>query len=329
MKKTFYTLMAVIALCGCSKESTKVILPIKSTKLAQSVSFSVSDFGLTTGNLRSNSVTRTDGLKDQIKYLQFAVDEWQDSGYGLNTDLYRYQEHLNSENNFGMLRDSLQDGRYYICFVGGDVLGKIQVETIPNTGSELARTTYYLDYKLLTPNIYRAAIDTTVSGKPIDKPIVMKRMVGQVTIHLNDAIPNNAAKLMLTYSDYPPTLDLINGLGLDRGRQDEFYPDAVFEFPVTSAHIGKTGMEITSFVFPYRYPQITLSCLDPEGKVIATKVLPKNEYDFYTTVAANTQYKFSGNLFGQSASFNVSVDTKWNTPVNTTFSIPSKTQHIN
>ncbi|MBL4678254.1 MAG: hypothetical protein JKY70_18930 [Mucilaginibacter sp.] len=331
MKKILYVTFAALAFAGCKKDKPQSLPNPKPSAVAQKVSFDVNDFGMTAGNLKTNGITNVNGLKDHIKYLRYAVLNWQEANFtDLITTLYRYQEHISSETNFGQIRDSLDDGRYHICFIGSDVLGKVDVETIPFTGgNQLPHPAYRLDYKSLTTNIFSAYVDTTIAGKPVDKPIVLKRAVSQLTVHMNDAIPANAAKFVITFTDYPLGLDLVTGNGIFRGRQDEYTPDATFEFSVSDAVKGKTGMEITSIVWPYDYPKITVDCLDGQGKVIAQAILPKNYNNLYDRLDPNTQYKFSGNLFGRSANFSVTVDTKWGTPVNTPFSLPSKTQHIN
>ncbi|MBL4678253.1 MAG: hypothetical protein JKY70_18925 [Mucilaginibacter sp.] len=330
MKKTLYTVLTALAFTGCSKETIKTNSVAAPNGQAQAVSFNVSDFGMTTGGIRTNSISKVNALKDQIRYLQYGVLIWQ-APDDINpiTTLYRSQDHTASEANFGLIKDSLQDGRYHVGFIGADVKGKFDVETIfQHGGPDLPRLTYYLDYRLLTTNIFAAYIDTTVVGAPINKPVVLKRAISQVTVHLNDAIPVGAAKFVLRFSDYPLSLDVASGYGFVRGREEEYNPDATFEFPINSNAIGKSGMEITSIVWPHYYPSIVVDCLDAQGKVIAHRVLPKNLANFYNKLDPNIQYKFSGSLFGQTANFNVSVDTTWKTPVNTTFSIPGKTQHI-
>ncbi|MBL4678819.1 MAG: membrane lipoprotein lipid attachment site-containing protein [Mucilaginibacter sp.] len=329
MKKTLYTLLAALAITGCSKETIKTNPSVESIGPAQAISFNVSDFGLSTGSIRTNSVVSTNALEDHISHLYYSVLDWQESGFDPIKTFARYQQHLSSESNFGAIRDSLQDGRYHINFIGSDVEGTVDVETIPlSGGSQLPRPGFYLNYKKVTSNIFTAYIDTTVAGKPIGKPIVLKRAVSQVTLHINDAIPANASKFVLSFKDYPGGIDLVSGYGLDRGRNDEPYDTAIFEFPITSTNIGKKNMEVSVYVFPYYYPEIAIDCLDAQGNVIVHKVMPKNLYNVYTKLDRNIQYSFAGNLFGQTANFNISVDSNWKTPVNTPFSIPGITQRI-
>lgn len=327
MKKILYFLSAIILVAGCKKETSNGKQTVPSAAVTHALNFSISDFGLTTGNLTTNSIQATTTLKDQIKYLQYAVFEGSVKDYSMAEPLYRSQQHAGTEQNFGLIRDSLQDGRFSICFVGTNNLGVIQSQSPPvSGGATINRPTFLLDYKSLTSNMFYAFIDTTVAGKPLDKPVTMRRMVSKVTIHLSDAIPTNAAKFVLTFVDYPPGLDLASGSGLSRGRQDEYYPDASFEFPVTANYVGKKDIELCAIVFPYYYPQIALDCLDASGKVIARKILPKNFYDAYNKLDQNTQYKFTGYFFGHTANFNVTIDSKWNSPVNVPFSIPGSTQ---
>jgi hypothetical protein len=329
MKKLYYTLLAALAITGCSKESTKPVHNSQPSATLQAVTFNVDDFGLTTGNITTNSIKGTAALKDQIKYLQYATLKVQESTHSDLFDLSSYQEHQAVESGFGTIKDALQDSRYHFNFVGADVLGKVQMESIPLSGGlRLPVPTYTIDKNLLSSKIFYAYLDTTIAGKPLNKPIVMKRMVSEVIIHLNDAIPANAAKMVLSFTDYPLSFDLSRGYGLERGRQDEYYPTAKFEFPVKQDKIGQKDVELCAIVLPYYYPEVAIDCLDAKGNVIAHRILPKNDLNVYTRLEKNTQYKYSGSLFGNEIGFAVSVDTKWNTPVTSPFSMPGTTQVV-
>ncbi|TWR25261.1 hypothetical protein FPZ43_17480 [Mucilaginibacter pallidiroseus] len=328
MKKIFYSLFVVFILAGCKKEKTSTNTATPSST-ANVVTFSISDFGLTSGSLSTNGINATTALKDQIKYLQYAKGKYPEPGFYNDFESFKTKQFAATDPNFGLIKDSVPDGHSNFSFVGSDVPGEISVKTIPlSGGNRYYRPTFSLDYKLLTSNMYAANIDTTLTGMPINKPVIMHRMVSKVTIHLNDAIPANAAKFILTFVDYPTSLDLVSIRGLDRGRRDDFYPDASFEFPITANYIGKKGVELCSIVFPYSYPEISLQCLDAKGNIIAKKVLPKNFENVYNDIAPNTQYKFTGNFFAQSANFNITVDTKWNSPVNIPFALPGSTQRL-
>jgi hypothetical protein len=338
MKNIYLSCIVIcIIVSSCKKDSTqKLNSPEVNTKLHE-VSFTVPGFESTTQGLNTNSVGESALLKNQIKYLHFVVyKEYKYTGDPSDPQFEQNPEFArdpvrdiiqkSTDANFGTFKDTLTDGHYWFFIVGDQLAGKIYGETTFLTGERyMTHPSYHLDNALLTSGIYFTGFDTTISA-PITKAVTLKRMVSKVTIRITDAIPTNAAKFILTLTNYPPAFDLLTGMGNSNGRGD-YFNSALFSYDITNSQIGKTNFEFSTIVFPYHsdyVSEITLDCVDKIGNVIDHKVMPAQDIP-----ERNTNYIFSGAFFTQAAQFAVTVDKKWNAPINIPFSVsyskPSKT----
>ncbi|MBE9584859.1 hypothetical protein IM792_10410 [Mucilaginibacter sp. JRF] len=313
------SLLLSTALLGCKKETGSKKVDEPQSDQTHIATFSIQDFSISDGSLSTNGL-KTNALKDDIKYLHYGAyrGEVSDYHFALNVHKVAYQDYTQA--NFGKITDSLTNGPKRVYFVGTQVKGAIGTDQIPGTGgSFIAHPMFAPASTDLKDDMYYAALDTTVSG-PINKQIVLKRMVTKVTLKISDPIPSNAAKLVFQFMDYPPTFDLATGTGRPRTREEEYLPRD-FVYDVKSADKGKSNFELCVYVWPYRYRELSITCFDKNGKVIATKIMPKNQYDFYTNLEINRHYTFSGYLFGHQATFGVTVDKKWDEPVNMPYSV--------
>jgi len=255
MRNIYLLCIAIcIVVSSCKKDSTqKLISPEVSTTLHE-VSFTVPGFESTAQNLSTNSAGGSALLKDQIKYLHLVI--YKDRGIVMDPPFEQYPQFAagtvkdivqkSTDANFGTFKASLSDGQYWFYIVGDQLAGKISGEITHGSGGIYWTLPYYhLDNALLTSGIYFGGFDTLIKA-PISKAITIKRMVSKLTVRITDAIPANAAKFILTLTDYPPAFDLFSG---------------------------------------------------------------------------NGKYIYTGALFTKAAQFTVSLDTKWNAPVNIPFSV--------
>jgi hypothetical protein len=341
MKNVYLSCIAIcIVVSSCKKDSTQKLNSPEVNTILHEVSFTVPGFESTTQGLTTNSVGQSALLKNQIKYLHFVIyKEYEDTrgpddphfeqNPQFARDAIRDIIQKSTDANFGTFKDSLSEGKYWFFIVGDQLAGKIYGERTHGTaGNYWTLPFYHLDNSLLTSGIYFNAFDTTINA-PISKTVTLKRMVSKITVHITDAIPANAAKFILTLTDYPPAFDLLNGKGRYHGREDVF-DSALFSYDASS-QVGKSNFEFSTIVFPYQSAyssQITLDCVDKMGNVIDHKVLPSQGGES-VLIERNTNYIYTGAFFTKAAQFTVTVDDKWNTPVNIPFSVsyskPSKT----
>jgi hypothetical protein len=340
MRNIYLCIAICIVVSSCKKDSTQNLIspPEVSTKLHE-VSFTVPGFESTTQNLSTNSAGVSALLKDQIKYLHLVI--YKDRGIVEEPQFEQFPQFAagpvkdiiqkSTDANFGTFKASLSDGQYWFYIVGDQLAGKISEERTNGHGGYWTLPFYHLDNALLTSGIYFGGFDTLIKA-PISKAITLKRMVSKLTIRITDAIPANAAKFVLTLTDYPPAFDLYSGNGRFHGTEDLF-DSAVFSYNISSSQIGKSNFEFSTIVLPYQSfytSEITLDCVDNMGHIINHKVLPSKGGDVIR-IERNTNYIYTGALFTKAAQFTVSLDTKWNAPVNIPFSVsylkPIKTSH--
>ncbi|MDB5062918.1 MAG: hypothetical protein JWP67_2761 [Mucilaginibacter sp.] len=344
MKNVYLLCITIcIVVSSCKKDSTqKLISPEVNTKL-HAVSFTVPGFESTTQGLATHSVGESALLKDQIKYLHFVIykvdkdtrdslDPHFEYNPEFERDPVRDIIQKSTDANFGTFKDSLTEGKYWFFIVGDQLAGKIYKERTHGTGGTYwTSPSYHLDNALLTSGIYFAGFDTTISA-PISKAVTLKRMVSKVTIRITDVIPDNGAKFILNLEDYPPAFDLFNGRGKFHSGRDDPFETVHFSYDIPNSQIGKSNFEFSTIVFPYHSyssMKITLDCVDKMGNVIDHKAMP-SQGDDAIRIESNTNYIYSGSFFTQAAQFAVTVDNKWNAPVNIPFTVsyskPSKTR---
>jgi len=331
MRNIYLSCIAIcIVVSSCKKDSTQKLIssPEVSTKL-HAVSFTVPGFESTTQNLSTNSAGGSALLKNQIKYLHLVI--YKDRRVVTEPEFEQYPQFAagpvkdiiqkSTDANFGTFKESLSEGQYWFFIVGDQLAGKIFGETTNGHGVYWTLPYYHLDNALLTSGIYFGGFDTLINA-PINKAITLKRMISKLTVRITDAIPANAAKFILTLTDYPPAFDLLNGDGRYHGIDDPF-DNAHFSYNISKSQIGKSNFEFSTIVLPYRSyysSEITLNCVDNMGNVINHKVLP-SQGDDYVWIKRNTNYIYTGALFTKAAQFTVTLDSKWNAPVNIPFSV--------
>jgi hypothetical protein len=327
MKNTYLLCVGIcILVASCKKDSIHTSTPIDNNAARHSIDLTIDGFEATTEGLSTNSVANT-ALKDDIKFLQFVVYKYGDpeqENFPEQNPEFNYPVisvlQKCTDADFGKLKVALPDGHYWFFIVGDQLAGKISLESVwGRGGSQASSPHYHLENKLLSSGIYYTRFDTTITAST-KKAVKLKRMVSKVTMHIKDAIPANAAKFILTITDYPPAFNLLGNTGMYHGNDSNPFDDAVFTFNIPKSQIGKSNFEFNTFIFPYGNSdfdnQIILECQDNTGKVIHRKVMP-----IYALSAINTNYIFSGSMFTQSADFKISVDKNWNDPVNVPFSV--------
>ncbi|MDR6940787.1 hypothetical protein [Mucilaginibacter pocheonensis] len=338
MKNIYLSCIAVcIVALSCKKDSTQKPISTEVNTGLHAVSFTVPGFESTTEGLNTNSAGGSALLKNQIKYLHLVI--YKDSGIVTDPQFEQYPQFAagpvkeviqkSTDANFGTFKESLSDGQYWFFIVGDQLAGKINEERTNGHGGYWTLPFYHLDNALLTSGIYFGGFDTLIKA-PINKVIKLKRMVSKLTIRITDAIPANASKFILTLTDYPPAFDLLNGNGRFHGTEDLF-DSALFSYNISTSQIGKSNFEFSTIVLPYRSfyeSEIRLDCVDKIGNVINHKVLPSKGGD-EVWIERNTNYIYTGAFFTKAAQFTITLDTKWNAPVNIPFSVsyskPSKT----
>ena len=311
--------IALLFLFACKKESgTKPVKDAAAPKKSYAVGFNVSGFTESTTSLSTNAVgaKTTAALKNQIKFLYYYV-----FSHGINGEYIEVTNGVqkSTDSNFGTIKDTLKTGHYTVFIIGTQAPGHYEFRF--KSSALYEDPIFYYDDKSVYETFLKA-IEFDVNGTST-QAVELKRVVTELTVKITDPLPANAKTLRLSFEDYSEGLDPNLGVGeAHPHNQNEPWPTAQVSFPISATDIGKSGFTIDKYLWEYRYPNIVIDCLDAAGKIIATKSLPKNYFDFAVQLLNNTHYTYSGALFNNNtANFNVSLDDKWNTPVNSTFSL--------
>jgi hypothetical protein len=323
MKKYLTLIATAIIFFSCKKENAGTIAndnpALSKTLYPLSFNFSVLK---ATGSKASKTATNslnTTALKDQIKYLRYFVLLGPSDNFLDEFKPIKQKTQRSTDPDFGFITDSLPVGKYYIFFVGAQAPGDItpEVKMSPVRGDPIF---YYNDKYIY--DTFTKRIDVTITDK-LDQSIVLNRVSAKMTVKLTDTMPANAAKIKVSFEDCPLGVDLLYDYGNPKPHfeLDRIYPTATFSFPVNNSDRGKTGFTLSTFVWPFYYPAFSIDCFDLNDELIAHKELPGHAFD------ANTNYIFSGKLFSTQSQFIITINDKWDEPVNVPFpfGLPSAT----
>ncbi|MXV52613.1 hypothetical protein GS399_16690 [Pedobacter sp. HMF7647] len=302
--KAIAAILLIVALFACKKDSSvgtgeqqqstqtsKKLYPV-TFKLGQ-FSTDVKPFGL-----------KTSDLKDQIKFLHYSSfinyihgpDDEQ-----LGEKVTTINQVADSTANFGTIRDSLPEGDYVIIFAGGN--------TSPFRGFNFQGPGGYyaaaVDQAFPFGDSFGNGMRIHVGDSVINKEIVLKRMVSKITIKITDALPANAAKFVLTVGNMAPVVFPINQH--PPGEHGYPFDDQFITFPLKTEDAGKKNYTLTTYVY-YGNEYFILTCYNQDGAIIANKTMPVVPDQF---IDVNKQYNFSGKLFENSSSFQISIDDQW------------------
>ncbi|NCD72256.1 hypothetical protein [Mucilaginibacter agri] len=310
MKANFTLLMIfVLALASCKKDNTMVVKNQPDPTVAVTkypVSFSASAFSSQTSAFGTKAVTavkQTQALKDVIKVLSYYVTSVDSPGIIIKKVVQK-----STDANFGTIRDTLPNGNYRVVFLG-------------STGSRIKVGAMSFDYEVPVSqwdlyasddgSFFRSdsigdnfakVLNLTVNART-NYDVVMERIVGKAKVVIQDAIPTNVARIDCLWQSLPGAYDLFtgtpnygNGGGL---------PILTFHHQVTPAEIGKKGFTfgVTTFATSI---SIQLFAYDAAGNQLYTRYVSDN-----TQIDANTMVTFTGTLFDNSQSANVSANPVW------------------
>ena len=319
-KNLFYFLIVSAFLLSCKKEHASQSTPVKISGKKYKVVFNVSNFYVQKGGssfLRSrsagpvslaaaDSVINVSGYLDNL-YL-FAYDN-------LNgNDLISKVAQDSTMNNFGTITDSLAAGQYIIAIAAGKK-GFVPINgTYVGAGTRFDQGSIWVETTLgyNNPNwqdTFSAYYILTVSAINANVySVTLHRMVSKLQLHLTDAVPANAKSITMAYAGEASQLSVFDQ-AIDIGPIDTVSVTK----QVTAADVGKTGFTLEKIIGNSSfYTDVILTAKDASNNVIAKVTVP------VIKLKQNTTTILSGKLFGASASansqsFQVKIDTAWNT----------------
>ena len=304
MKKgLLYSLLIIFFFCSCKKDHKNVTAPDQKT---YKVNFNVLDSGQTIGNSIKNKVQVNSlqvssigiaGYLDQLYYYVF------DS----NSNRLHFISQDSTATNFGSISDNLPAGTYTIVICAGKKgLNAFNTQTGVTPGAQcLFGYLTNLTNDLSTPQWSDTFFDkfqVTVSGD-INQSVNLSRMVGQLEVQIQDAIPTTANSISVTmdqeYFDFMgfPTVQL------DMPRtlvNTTILPASAKGSPnfITTSMIGNTST-------PFK---VTINCYDGAQKVLGTAIVDN------VVCQKNKRTILSGKLFGSANQVIIGINP-WNPTV--------------
>ena len=278
MKRAIFCLLAGVSLfCSCKKDQKKTPVP-KTYK----VSFNVSDISQNTlgagVNLKVNdlktNVAPSAAIIDALVYTYF-------SGSTIGSTISQDS----NDPNFGNVSFDVPAGTYTFTFTGVKNGANINNEFISGyTGTGFPYTGSSWPW---WQDTFFAKTSVTVPAANTNQAISLERIVGQLAVNIEDAIPANASKLIIKCDQIksfsrltgtPDATTLAKGISLI--------------FPIPATAVGKTNFKNTFIMLPNSNPvTVTITCLDSGNQTIAQNIVDN------VTVIANTRTLLTGNLF--------------------------------
>jgi hypothetical protein len=319
MKKYLILMATAIILFSCKKENAGTIAnnnpALSKSETLYPVGFNYSLFEVTGIKTVTNSLN-TSALKDQIKYLRYFV--YSGSTYPrIELVPVKQKTQKSTDPNFGKITDSLPAGEYSIFFVGAQAPGHVITERKYTNDISGHPIFYYNNSSIY--DTFNKHVNLVISA-PVNRSVVLARVTTNITIKFTDIMPSNATTVKVSFANFPLGADLLKNAGDPHAQWElgELYPTKTFSFPVNSSDKSKTGFTLSTLVWPFFYPTISIDCFGLNGELIAHKELSKVIPELH----ANTNYIFSGELFDDKSHFTVTVNDQWNPPVDVPFSLP-------
>ena len=169
---------------------------------------------------------------------------------------------------------------------------------------------------------FNKQVNLTITDQ-VKQSVELTRITALITFKFTDIMPANADRIDVSFENFPPGANLLNNQGrFPAPGEDELYPTQTFSYPVNDTDWGKAGFTLSTYVWPYPFYNISIDCIGRNDELIAHKEVSGIRQEYL----ANKEYIFSGKLLDQQANFNVTINDKWNPPVNVPFSLPSQMQ---
>lgn len=324
MKRILFGLISVcMVLLSCKKEHTKIINPDQTLyKVTINVGFSqqTSDFkpnSLKKTNSLSTNNLQTFALSDQIKVIYYAVYD----SVGNNVHIIKQ---LSTDADFGSFTDNLKSGRYTIAVAAGQsnnlVLGPQSNQTLSKLSTDIISDNHPDGTNSFSADVFFKKIALSVSTTASTQSIDLVRIVSQLVVNIEDAIPANAQTMEVIIGN----VDNLFNIGTETLGYFNMPSQVTNFYTIPSAAIGTTNYKISTIVLG-QSASVTIQCastpidvfkndfgyLGYNKDIFAQKVI--NNVAFQP----NTETLLTGKLFGGNGTTGTGgvkavIDTTWN-----------------
>lgn len=316
MKKILFGFLLIcIAFSSCKKDNKGIIPTVKLQKVTFNLGFTQSTGTFQTNSLRVNSTTPDTSLTNHIKVLYYMVFD------SAGNNVHNITQ-LSTDTSFGHYTDNLHSGKYTVAIAGGN----------PNLVISPGNLTkQYMYYQVNVPTfddplpgpfdqdayIYRGTF--TVVNTALSKNVTLTRAGSKLLVNVNDAIPNNTVQAQLTLNYYVNTYFVGTGsTGLYTLTSEGFSTSTTYTYNIKSTDWGKTNYQLsTLFLYGTKPMSVTITFYGQNTTIAQKEVQNVTGMPDKVTI-------LSGNLFGgagnpSAGSFQVAIDSAWNTPIIKTF----------
>jgi hypothetical protein len=294
MKKHISVLILFVLFVACKKEKQQ---QSQVTDKGYPVNFSVSGFSSTTIPIKDNSKIRVNDVTPgalPFKYLYYKLYK-SSTGASFHSIIQGVLAP-----NIGHFNDTIPPGQYTVAIIGSNLPLSFtkSIDTAFHVGSNVSvpdRDMFFKKYAL------------NVTGNLSPQNIVLDRVVAQVEVNIEDAIPANTPSISISYKDmyyfsvvretfFPVAAAPLDGIG---GASDL----GTVTQNITPADVGTTNYKISGFIDDVINPvTITIKA----GNI--TRVIPNIKF------TKNTKTILTGKLFsGSASSFNISYNPVFST----------------
>ncbi|MES2062000.1 MAG: FimB/Mfa2 family fimbrial subunit [Bacteroidota bacterium] len=304
MKKILLYIVASILCFSSCKKDKKPTSQLTDSK-TYSVKFNVSGFTqeITPGSGQKINAVGTNAITvPGVKKLFYYV-------FNSTGKLIHSIVQDSAATNFGNIEDYLADGTYDIVFIANGV-------TLDIAGSELFSKRFAI---LHTDRETESVIDTwgetfykrvtlTVASGDIKQNVTLKRIVSKLTLKLLDALPQNAAKFVITVDKDNDAFMFKDAsmLGFETSR--------IFTKPIPPSAAGSSNYSTSIILLAATTDmKVDVKCYDTANKLIAHVVVPG------VSVQPNTQTILSGYLFSPNNDFNIGLNKSWDSSIDIQF----------
>ncbi|NCD70830.1 hypothetical protein [Mucilaginibacter agri] len=220
--------------------------------------------------------------------------------------------------NFGTIRDTLPNGNYTVYFMGATnkLMTLAPISGSPFVDPEDPPSLIQHIYVSWDEGFYRGDtlgdIFIKVLNIKVDSrtntDVVMERLIGKVQVVIQDAIPADVVRLECNWGGMDGAFDPVRNVG--HPGFGSGFPSIVYNHTVVPADIGKKGFTFSTTDFPGYGRTIILNGYKSTDADLAPSYSRLVAYG-YSVLARNTTLTFSGTLFDNSSSTNVTTNPAW------------------
>jgi len=316
--------MVLLAACKKDNEQSKTTEP---PVVKYPVSFNLSNFSQIISpiasaekNRQTFALTPTDSLKLATTNLTYVV--FDSDGNQVNrlsqlasvpANTYKLissgPKLISTNGVYGQITDSLAVGAYTVVLIGSTK--QISLNTPDDSKSAAGANQFYPVMPLQTSAIYFQSNDkpgdlfyykgtiNVTAGNNTAKKATLNRIVGQLTLNIEDPIPPSAASMELTVVDN-------TGYKISSNSPNGALISHIYGTSFTASDKGKSNFSYPLYVINTATPfAIQIRIYDAQDNVLLSKTINS------ISVKANQKTTLTGKLFGASSNLSTGVSSDW------------------